>query len=614
MQLQWGDILLNYDPQVVEAVDVATVDMLQSKAPVVSDNDRKLIADNFKNGSLFPLLKDQALRRKVERAVYRQGPILTMRTFAEDIRVLSKKIFTPLHPLLGRMDGNKTIRAEVLQRFEQMHMLDHPTAMGPTDAKRKFAGRCSERLFLQLLRTKSPKALTEDDLKDVADEEYSRDSGGSTSIEGDGEELAVKQRHGSDLFDHQSAASALLPTVLRRPLACSRSVDAVFMLRHITSIFLYGTPASPLPTPSPATSVIASRRTALYPSDHQPTTAISQQSLHAFSESCDLSPSGSECAWSDSAELVVGRRNLEPRLMNFVDFKSACGSIISECHASTISTTSSQYTQKRVLALNESSTQPQERKRPCRTPTATIRSSKPTSFASAGLVSSQRSESGSISSSPLSIVTVETEQIYPARASEPATPASSLDEAECGRQDSVSASNYSSSYDPPWSPMMRKDDGSSLGKDAAMYNEVVQTQARQTYKDAQNTASVIDSPHDSDPVPVRSPLRNSLSQINGSIQRPRENEQETVKFTLSGQEAIFYVSVRTEEAVRGFIASQIAVDKQSEFLYTTKYDNGELCEAPSQEHLLAKWNKLCTVVVRSKHGHFASTQHPNIVK
>jgi hypothetical protein len=236
-----------------------------------------------------------------------------MRTFAKDIRVLSKKIFTPLHPLLGRMDGNKTARAEILQRFEQIHMLDHPTALGPTDAKRNFAGRCCDRLFLQLLRTKNPKALTEVDLKYVADEEYSGDSGGSMSVEGDGKELAVKQRHGSDLFDHQSATSASLPTVLRQPLPFSRSVDAVFMVRHITSIFLYGTPASPLPTPSPVTSVDAPRKITSHPTNRQPTT-VHFQSIFPSYDSCNRSFVGSDYAQSESTGHVIGHPDLEPRL------------------------------------------------------------------------------------------------------------------------------------------------------------------------------------------------------------------------------------------------------------------------------------------------------------
>jgi hypothetical protein len=83
---------------------------------------------------------------------------------------------------------------------------------------------------------------------------------------------------------------------------------------------------------------------------------------------------------------------------------------------------------------------------------------------------------------------------------------------------------------------------------------------------------------------------------------------------LLGQEAIFYGSVQTKNAVRGFMASRIAVDKQYEFLYTTEDNKEELCRAPSQEYLVAIWNTLRTVVVRSKQGHFASTQHPDIVK
>jgi hypothetical protein len=101
MVSQWRVILLNFNPQVIEAADAATIEFLESRAPAVSSDDRNFLAQRFKSGSLFPLVGDPKMRRAIETATYRQGPILTMRTFANHIRVLGTRIFTPLHPLLG---------------------------------------------------------------------------------------------------------------------------------------------------------------------------------------------------------------------------------------------------------------------------------------------------------------------------------------------------------------------------------------------------------------------------------------------------------------------------------------------------------------------------------
>jgi hypothetical protein len=187
----------------------------------------------------------------------------------------------------------------------------------------------------------------------------------------------------------------------------------------------------------------------------------------------------------------------------------------------------------------------------------------------------------------------------------PTTPASSIDEAECASDKPMSASDYGSSYGPTWSPKVLEDDN--------FYKGLMRTEAWHNEDVAQYRACVSDSSFDSSPVLVRSYPYSPPSKMDSSIKGPRWNRQETVMFELSGQKAIFYESLRSQKAVRGFIASQIAVDKHSKFLYTT--DNAkEPREARNQEDLVAIWDELRTVIVCSKQGHFASTQHPIIVK
>jgi hypothetical protein len=134
--------MLGFDPEVMKSANVATTLMLESRAPCVSHEDRSFLATKFENGSLFPLLKDDAMCKAIETVVYRQGPILTMRTFARDIRVLGSKIMKPLRSLLGRMTPDTTVRSELLPRFEQRYVDYQPTAAGLTNPKRDFANRC----------------------------------------------------------------------------------------------------------------------------------------------------------------------------------------------------------------------------------------------------------------------------------------------------------------------------------------------------------------------------------------------------------------------------------------------------------------------------------------
>ena len=371
MLSQWKDILLNFDSRVVHAADAASIMMLQSRAPTVSKEDRSFLEAKFNDVSLFPLLTYQTLRQGVKRAVFRQGPILTVTTLQIDIRVLKTRILQPLRPVLGRMRTKEkhTVQNKLLPRFEKKYAEYQPI---PKMSEREFARRCYERLFLHLLRGTSPaRPLDQADIQSIADEECFQSGRESIEAKVGGDELAVDKRHRPKLFKNSSATAALLPVMIRQlhPFCCS--VNAAFMVKHLASLFLCGTPALLSPTWSPATSLIDSCETALDLPHHLP---LVNCQLPTFSSSASCSPGAettltrSDCAWSDSTQHIAGDHSLEPRLMTFLDFKSVCASVvggpISNCRSSAKSINSNQEGRKRPLALCNIIAQEREHKRP----------------------------------------------------------------------------------------------------------------------------------------------------------------------------------------------------------------------------------------------------------
>ena len=168
-----------------------------------------------------------------------------------------------------------------------------------------------------------------------------------------------------------------------------------------------------------------------------------------------------------------------------------------------------------------------------------------------------------------------------------------------------------SNYDGEPSPSAALPDGAPSKKDMEWYKKLKQSPYDHLCASEKTREDVVISTAPSD-ANSRSPLRTSSTNIDTAIQRASLDQNRTITFQLQGNEAMFYVSERTKEAVRGFIESQVAVDRNSKFLFTSNVE-GDLCEAKSKEYLADIWRTLRTVVVVSEDGHFASTQHPTII-
>jgi hypothetical protein len=314
MQSQWREILLDFDPRVVSATDTETILMLQSRAPAVSQEDRSFLAKRFEERLLFPRLTDQTLRKAVEAAVYRQGPILTVKTFASDIKILRARILAPLTEALGpmRTSRNTTVRKKLLEYFKERYIEYVPAAIGLCAAKEHYSDRCFEALFLLLMQTATRTlSLSEGDIRALACQEYHNLNCNSIHDEpstprDESAELPVEKRHGVRLFRRVAATGSLLSGAIREPYPPGSSVSDFFMLKYITSLFLFGTP--PLPATSiaitiPGTSNIPSR----LPSGGS--RSPSTQSISTWSTASDTSKgtwSESHCAWSESTQHVCG--------------------------------------------------------------------------------------------------------------------------------------------------------------------------------------------------------------------------------------------------------------------------------------------------------------------
>jgi hypothetical protein len=92
---------------------------------------------------------------------------------------------------------------------------------------------------------------------------------------------------------------------------------------------------------------------------------------------------------------------------------------------------------------------------------------------------------------------------------------------------------------------------------------------------------------------------------------PPAAKREAIVFQLSGNTNMRYRSTRTLESIRGFVRSQMMVDESSTF---SSMIDGKMADAPTEAHLLEELATIDIVIVHSKQGHFASTQHPSIVQ
>jgi hypothetical protein len=630
MQSQWRDILLGFHPQVTPAADTETILMLQSRAPAVSHEDRSFLAKRFEERLLFPRLTDQGLRSRVEAAVYRQGPILTVKTFACDIRILRARILAPLNEALGPMRTSRgtTVRNKLLQYFRERYIDNVPTAIGVCAAKERYADRCFERLFLRLMQTATRTlSLREDDVRAFAREEFlalNRNTHTeSTASRGDWVELPVEKRHGVRLYNRITAADWVLSDIIREPYPPGCPVSDYFMSKYITSLFLFGTPPLlSVSMPPAASTAMSLPMTANAPSrlpfhDNSPST----QTFSTWSSASDASDdtwSASHYAWSESTQHECGDHRRGPRFVTFADFMSQRGSIAGR-HPSTVSSTFRERSHKRAMASDEDALFVSEQKRP-RLMQSMI-SGGSVSPPSAGEISTDERQyhQGSCCASFASVTTLD--WASHARGSKLfehaySTPPSSLDERECYQGDAFSPSDYDCSWTPTTQRSTMALPNIAFLQEADSYRNLVSLAHRRcdTAKDdcgplssklRKQTPSAPRALSASCTTAAAAP---SVAQHATTLPSAK---REAIVFELSGNKSMRYRSTRTQKSLRGFIRSQLMVDASSKFSYTI---DGKTYDAPNEAHLVEKLEMIDFVVVHSEQGHFASTQHPSIVR
>jgi hypothetical protein len=625
MQSQWRDILLGFDPRVTAATDTETILMLQSRAPAVSQKDRAFLAKRFEERLLFPRLTDETLRVAVEEAVYRQGPILTVKTFARDIKILHARILAPLREALGpmRASNKTTVRRKLLRYFQERYVDYAPTAVGVCAAKERYADQCFERLFLQLMQTATRTlSLDEGDIRSLARREFlalnSNNRTKSSNSGGDCDELPVEKRHGVTLFKRIAAADSLHSDIIREPCPPGAVSDS-FMLRYISSLFLLGTPPLLHLSTPPTTSVaIALPVTTSLPcrmpfnGSNSPTQSLSTWST--ASKTSESTRTESQYAWSESTQHVCGDRRQGPRFVTVADLMSQRGSI-NEWHPSTVSTTSSGKSHKRHITADEDTLFVSEQKRPRLTRSMIFGEESLTSSGRTSIVEQQyhhRSRRTSIAS----LTTLADEPHAGEFASLQyacSTPPSSLDGGDCYQGDAFSSSNYSS-----WTPTTRRSmtalPNMSSFEQANSYRNLVDVVYRQCDAvEYDNAPASIDARRQT-PFQTKalSPSRAipAVQGISRRVASPPAAKQEAIVFRLSGNTNMRYRATRTLKSIRGFVKSQMMVDESSKFSYMI---DGEIYDAPTEAHLLEKLDTIDVVIVHSERGHFASTQHPSIV-
>ncbi|KAF9728532.1 hypothetical protein PMIN01_13360 [Paraphaeosphaeria minitans] len=266
---QWEDITLHEDSAVVQSLDPDSIARLESRAPLLSRPDRDYIGHAFKRVDMLPQLRDAALRESVMKAVCRQGPILTVATFAKDLRALETRVHQPLISVLGVMRGARenTLRKRIQSVFErEFDVLSESgeRLAASTIRKEAFVARCYQHVFLHTLRTAPPKGsihmtqlsrlarrvfndLLVDDqnhdpcnLSEDEDDIATRTPASMLPSYLDSEDVEVSKRHGVTLFKSKAAAGCLYGDQVLEGQFPEPPVSQSFMAKHIVCIFLFG--------------------------------------------------------------------------------------------------------------------------------------------------------------------------------------------------------------------------------------------------------------------------------------------------------------------------------------------------------------------------------------
>lgn len=306
---QWKEITLNWTSSVVQCVDFKSVEMLQSRAPSWSRKDLKSVRKGFRLRQIFPLLEDPALRDQVESAVCSQGPILTLRTFAQDARLLQLRVRGSLSKLvLGLQTENEdTLRTRTCdllsEEIDQMSLeLGLPN---PSGAERHaLIKRCYQHIFLHAIRTRASitrihlSAVVEQELVSVhvhergfaPQNQLTEKDVIATRAPADNlpdVEVDDRRRHGHLLFKHATATKHLYCDRINDSHVPSLILTQSSMAKHIVRVFLFGRAAfepTQMPTPGLLTSIAQSASTAAQstPFDISPITTCASSSIHSL--------------------------------------------------------------------------------------------------------------------------------------------------------------------------------------------------------------------------------------------------------------------------------------------------------------------------------------------
>ncbi|KAH7394744.1 hypothetical protein BKA66DRAFT_599163 [Pyrenochaeta sp. MPI-SDFR-AT-0127] len=285
---QWQEISLHWHPTVVRSIDPDSIRMLQSRAPQLSKADHDYIVHTFERGQILPQLTDKTLREAVKTAVCRQGPILTLTTFAEDVRLLLSRVHRALTPILGgmRRARHDTLRKRVKRVLErEFDMLSQPgrISIASTLQKEVLIDRCYQHVFLHTIRAALPEgSVNITQLRNLLKQEIHRfrvdditpslcnpdgdendiaiDTPANTSSRyPDSEDVDVMRRHGVSLFKSATATSLLYYDQIHTRDPPELLLSQPSMAKHIVRVFLFGITsgfeADLLPPNSPTVSL-----------------------------------------------------------------------------------------------------------------------------------------------------------------------------------------------------------------------------------------------------------------------------------------------------------------------------------------------------------------------
>ncbi|KAJ6192074.1 hypothetical protein J3E72DRAFT_380164 [Bipolaris maydis] len=267
---QWRDITLQWDSRILQCVDFEFVNVLQSRAPAFSNEDHEFIQKEFRKGHILPL-KDSQLRLRVESVICCQGPILTLNTFAQDVRLLQVSVRQPLNGLLPKMEKAKgdTLRTRICEiietKFDEISG-ENNLPKATNNQRQKFIRRCYYHVFLHTIRTKKYRyedvitnnSITEVHIKNLVEEELKLrcivDRGSlqnlttnesviltQTSADSMPEtEANVERRHGHLLFRNPVARKYLYYDRINDSRVSTLVLTPSSMAMHIMRVFLLG--------------------------------------------------------------------------------------------------------------------------------------------------------------------------------------------------------------------------------------------------------------------------------------------------------------------------------------------------------------------------------------